>query len=373
MAGFGLRALKKVQEDENTKQSRIYSKHIVYGDNFYAALAYLKLVEIHGMESVKLISSRLISKDSIEGELKCSLSTLRSEEVANTLITMAPELEIFPVDSENVFYKDTKFHKFGGRAKPHELKEDEDFFANSAFHIKLMNLFTSQQLESLDETLEKNTLVKYIDSIQKNTPSDLVEVTNYKLKTGEAETIECEKLYWCESPKLFYKKVENKDSLADQVGAYCTALEHRIGLTVYMELKGELYEGEGNVFLPQSVTYELGHFIAEFKKYNPESNTQEFACMMFVDEDEVNEEDLAKKIKLMKRVIGRVFSDFEKIEYKERIQYDREVLINKTDDSLIDSKVNVEFIGPGAPLYKDEYKEFKHLGRGLISLKSLEA
>ena len=372
MAGFGLRALKKVQAEDTSKQSRIYSKHIVYGDNFYAALVYLKLAKAHGGEAVQLVSPCLISKDSIDGEWKCSLSTLRSEAAANTLITMNPELEIFPIETKNVFYKDTKFHKFGGRAKPHELKEDEAFFTDAAYNIKLDNLFTAEQLENLDETLEKNTLVKYIDSIEKCQPTDLVEVTNYKLKTGEAETLECEKLYWCESPKIFYKKVENTDELSDQIGAYCTNLEHRIGLTVHFELKGKLYDGEGNVFLPQSVTYELGHFISEFKKFDPETNSQEFACMMFVDEDEVNEEDLAKKIKLMKRVIGRVFSDFDKIEYKERIQYDREILINKTDDSLVDKKVNVVFIGPGAPLQKEEHKDFKYLSRGIISLKSLE-
>jgi hypothetical protein len=373
MAGFGLRALKKVQDDDSTQNKREYIPHLVFGDNFYAALTYLKLVAEYGEDKVKLVSENTITQDSITGAWDCSLNTLRSETAAQYLMTQKPQLEILPFGGSNVFYKDTKFHKFTGRAKPHELKEDESYYLNPFFQIKKEGLFTDEQWNSLDETLASATFEKYIDSIEITEPADLVEVTNFKIKTGELETLECEQLYWCESPKTFYAKVENKDEINDGVGAYSTALEHRIGLTVHFKVDKKVYDAKGTVFLPQSVTHEWGHFIADFKEFDELSSSQEFSCMLFVNEDEVNEEDLAKKIKLMKRVIERVFPEFGKGKYKERIQYDRSVLINKTQDDLYGplTAENIRFIGEGAPLKLENSSEYQYLARGILSFLNL--
>ncbi len=371
--GFGIRAFKKVQDDESLKEKREYISHLVYGDNFYAALTYLKLVQKHGSEKVMLVSNNLITQDSIIGSWNCSLNTLRSEVAAQSLMTQKPQLEILPFGGSNVFYKDTKFHKFGGRAKPHELKEDEAFFLEPFFQIKLEGLFTDEQWNSLDETLASNSKIKYISSVEITKPSDLVEVTNYKLKTGELETLDCENLYWCESPKSFYSKVSAKDELSDEVAAFASGLEHRIGLTVYFEVDKKVYADKGTVFLPQSVTHEWGHFIADFNEYDELTQSQSFSCMMFVNEDEVNEEDLAKKIKLMKRVIERVFPEFGKGKYNERIQYDREVLINNTKDETFPNFKNesVRFIGIGAPISAENSSEFTYLARGINSILNL--
>lgn len=373
MAGFGLRALKKVQDDDSSQNKREYIHHLVYGDNFYAALTYLKLIETYGADKVKLVSQNTITQDSITGSWDCSLNTLRSETAAQYLMTQKPQLEILPFGGSNVFYKDTKFHKFTGRAKPHELKEDEAFYLEPFYQIKKEGLFTDEQWNSLDETLASATFEKYIHSIEVTKPEDLVEVTNFKIRTGESETLECETLYWCESPKTFYAKVENKDEISDGVAAYSTALEHRIGLTVHFKVDKKVYDGKGTVFLPQSVTHEWGHFIADFSEFDELASSQEFSCMMFVNEDEVNEEDLAKKIKLMKRVIERVFSEFGKGKYKERIQYDRSILINKTQDELYKStkQENIKFVGEGAPLEMENSNEYFYLARGILSYLSL--
>ena len=375
MAGFGLRALKKVQDDDSSKNKREYIPHLVYGDNFYAALTYFKLKERYGIDKVRLVSQKVITRDSILSAWDCSLNTLRSEAAAQILMLKKPQLEILPFGGTNVFYKDTKFHKFGGRAKPHELKEDEAFYLEPFYQIKKESLFIKEDWNSLDEELTATTLEKYIDSIEITEPTDLVEVTNFKLKTGELETLECEKLYWCESPKNFYTKVENKDELSDAVGAYCTALEHRVGLTVHFKVDKKVYDAKGTVFLPQSVTHEWGHFIADFSEFDELEHSQEFSCMMFVNEDEVNEEDLAKKIKLMKRVIERVFSEFGKGKYEERIQYDRSVLINKAQDDLFKgAQEPITFVGEGSPLKEDladSEEEYRYLTRGILSFLSL--
>ena len=103
------------------------------------------------------------------------------------------------------------------------------------------------------------------------------------------------------------------------------------------------------------------------------SGKQEFSCLMYVDEDEVNEEGIAKKIKLMKRVIERVFSDFSKARYNEKIYYSQEMFINNTDDSLYESlkEESVTFIGQGAPIGSENSSEIKYIPRAVMSYLEL--
>ena len=370
MAGFGLRALRKVRDEDSQELTKQYISHLVCGNDFYAALTYLNLCEKYGEDKVLLVSETAITQDSIIGSWKCSLSTIRSSICAEYIKSQKPQLEITPFNGSNVFYKDTKFHKFGGRAKPHELKEDEAFYLEPFYQLNLQNLFTEDQWSTLNEVLAAKSLEKYIGKIEITEPKDLLEVTNFRVQIGENEVVNCEKLYWCQSPKSFFKKVENKNSLSDELAAYCSTLEHRIGLTVHFEIDKKVYQGKGTVFLPQSVTHEWGHFIADFQDYNEVTQMQDFTCMMFVDEDEVNEEDLAKKIKLMKRVIERVFPEFGKGKYKERIQYDREILVNLAQDELFPNykKENIKFIGEGAPIDMENSEQFMYLSRGIASV-----
>lgn len=373
MAGFGLRALKKVQEDESLKDQRHYIPYIVYGDNSFAILTYLKLLEAHGADKVKLISEGPVDQQSVISEWKCSVNSLRSGDVAEVLMHRKPQLEILPNNTQNMFYKDAKFHKFGGRAKPHELKEDEDYFVDSSFQLKQNGLFTDEQWNSLDETLSAGQLNKYISHIEICEPTDMIEKTNFKIHTGEHENFECEFLYWCQSPKAFYKKVENKESMSDDLGKYCSTLEHRTGLVIHFDVDKKIYDSKATIFLPQSATHEWGHFICDFNDFNEATGRQEFSCLMFVNEDEVNEEDLAKKIKLMKRVIERVFSDFSKSRYDEVIHYGQEIFINKCDDTLAKSikSLPVKFVGQGAPIETDNSENINYIPRAIISYLDL--
>lgn len=373
MAGFGLRALKKVQEDESQKDKRHYVEHIVYGENSFAVLTYLKLLSEHGPDKVKLICENPIDQQSIISEWKCQVNTLRSGNIAEILMHRKPQLEILPNNTQNMFYKDAKFHKFGGRAKPHEIQEDEDYFIESSFQLKQSGLFTDDQWNNLEETLSAGQLNKYISHIESTKPVDLVEEANFKIHTGEFENYECKNLYWCHSPKSFYKKVENKNELPDELGQYCSALEHRTALVVHFDTDKKIYENKATVFLPQSATHEWGHFIADFNDYDEATGRQEFSCLMFVNEDEVNEEELAKKIRLMKRVIERVFDDFSKSRYDERIHYNQEMFIKNCDDSLYTAikELPVKFVGQGAPIESPGEEDIKFIPRAILSYLNL--
>ncbi len=376
MSGFGLRAFKKLKEDTRKEDKRQYIPHIVCGDSDFAVLTYLKLMQKHGEDKVKLVCKDPIDKQDLINNWKCSLHYLRDEAVANKLIEINPRLEVISSQSNVVFYKDGKFHEMDGRAKPYEFMEDEDYFQSPYYFMKKEALFSTEDWNNLDEILRKAQINKYISSIDKIVNQDLVEKTNFRLSTGEHENLECEYLYWCESPKSFYKLFVDKNKLSDATAGYCSSLEEKVGLTVHFEVEKEIYDSHGTVLLPQSATHEWGYFILDFDKYDPEHEKQVFKSMMFIDLDEVNEEELAKKIKLMKRVMGRVFPDFEKVKYTEHIHYNESELIKNFKDDLYhqdnEEQEYLKFVGIGAPLKEDDSEKFQYESRAIISYHNLE-
>jgi len=126
MSGFGIRALKKKADLTEASNKRSFFKHVVYGENFEGILTFLKLNNQFPGE-VKLITQNPYFHTEIMQQIKCSLNPIRDEEVAKTIMGNHPELEVFKRNEDVLFYKDTKFHKFGARAKPHDLKDTENF------------------------------------------------------------------------------------------------------------------------------------------------------------------------------------------------------------------------------------------------------
>ena len=327
MSGFGIRAFKRLKEESLHKDdSRKFFTHIVVGNSTLAIARYLKLRKDHGEGQVALITDTMIDRDSLEHEWRCSMHMIRSEELVRKLQGKAPELELTPVKSETLFYKDTKFHPFGGRAKPMNLLEGEELFQNTYYKAQWRNLFSDQDWENLDEIL-KSQFHKFLDEIEIDGPKDLVEKTHYKLHTGEMECFECEKLHWFMSPKKFVNLINNKDNLPEEVKAYGAGVEEKPAVVVSFESKGQVYDSEGTVYLPQSMTHEWGHFIFDFDKYDPQANTQPFKVLILLHDDEVTSEELAKRIKLMKRVLARIMPDFSKFDYTEYIRYDEHMFI----------------------------------------------
>lgn len=377
MSGFGIRAFKKLKQESSKELTKAYYKHVVLGENIWAPLAYLKLVKLHGKENVKFISPNHYDKQSILNEVKCNILKLRDENSATILRDKNIHLEIFPKEHNSIFYKDSKFHDFDGRAKPMTLLEDEEYFSPKAFAMKLEGLFSDEEWNNLDETLTEAQDNKYVSKITVTQPTDLVEKTNFVLTTGELDEIHCEKLYYCHSPKSFYKLTSNKSDLNDDIAEYCNALQERVGLTIDFDVDREIHNTSQTVFLPQSQTHEWGHFIMDFNDYNPSTKTQNFKAMMFINVDEVNEEELAKKVRLLKRTIERIFPEFQKARVTEHIHFDQEFLIKSSDDYSSsynqNSDTNLIFQGIGAPTTADngDWNSLLYESRAICALNDL--
>ena len=307
-------------------------------------------------------------------EWDCTINSVRSEEVAKAFMNLTPRFEVFKTQSNVQFYKDTKFHKFTGRAKPHELGQGEDFFTEASYNIQLNAVFSAEEFESLDEVLNKNQIQRIISNILISEPGDLVEKENFVLETGESESFSCEKLYFCESPKKFLGLVSDKKRMSDEVYSFAAGISNDQGISVHFNCDREITKESGTIILPQSMTHEWGSFILDFKPFDPATGTQEFTGLTFIGEQDVQEEDLAKKIKLMRRVIARVLPELGKAKVEQSIRFSDEYRISGTKDSHFDDlqNQNIHFIGHGAAIKHEAAEKFQYLSRGIYSVLSAD-
>lgn len=369
MSGFGLRALKKKSSESENSGQRHFFKHLVYGENYEAVLTFLKLNETSPGE-VKLLTRNPFYKEEIWQQLNCTLNGIRSEAVANDLTGLNPRLEVFKAENEVRFYKDTKFQKFGGRAKPHEIKKAEKFFTKPYYQFQAEALFGGVDPENFDQLLKENQLNRIIEKIEVIEPNDLVEKVNFSLSSGENEIFDCENLYFCESPKTFYKMISNKNKLDDVIGEYTASLINHGAITVHFDCDRLIYDFTGTMLIPQSMTHEWGSFVIDFEAFNPETSKQAFKVLSFLSEDDLQEDDLVKKIKLLKRVVERVFPEFAQAKYNQSIRYSSEYAIEGVKDEYFAKlkDLPVKFIGIGAPIQSEHGKEFQYLPRTLKSI-----
>lgn len=370
MSGFGLRAFKALKQDSTTNEKRLYIQNLVVGNDFFAIKKLLKLQNSLGRESVRLLSERELSKEALLSQWKCTPKLLRNKEALSDIIGLFPRLEIIPEDSPCTFYKDTKFHEFGGRAKSFELKPLEEYFTRPSADYRLDLFFSDEEWNHLDDTLQETSFNKIIEKIEMTSPEDLVEKTNFIIYTGENERIECEKLYYFDSPKKLLKLIKNNEELPDSLHEFSSSIQERAGLVVHFSFPKKLHEKKETVFLPQSVTHEWGHFICDFEAYDEFSKKQEATVLMLIqDDDGGSEEELAKKIRLMKRVMERIYPEMSKMEYQEHIHYSDEMFLADIPDQVSNLGMeSLQILGVGAPL-DNKYGELSVLERGLLSFK----
>jgi hypothetical protein len=330
---FGLRAL-KVQREDATVLKKTYVDHLIIGDDGYAILTLLKLIHKYPDQSFALVTELPLRKEDIKDMWKYNLHFIRTLEGAELLKEHHPHLTIEASNTKTYFYKDTKFHEFGGRAKPMELKKGENFFVSPYFQFDYDQLMSADEWNNLDETLLKYQKNKIIEKIEMTEPSDLVEKTHFKMYFADNTEFHCENLYWGLSPKKFLSLVSNKDKLDEVVSEYAMKYEEQAGIVIHFHCNKVIYPEMCTLFLPQSVTHEEGHYIGEVM--SPHSGEQEANFLILLQEEEdLSEEALAKKIRHLKRVMERVLPEFSSTRYTERIRYSTNVLVSTLETTKL--------------------------------------
>lgn len=363
---FNLRAFKDLKKDHKNQNPRRHYRHLILGHDLKAVLQLIELKEKYPEDSIRLISSRLITKNTLIESYENGVSTLRDEETVSAIYKKYYDFKCHRQINEPLFYKDGKFHEFSGRAKPMELRDGEDTFKGLGYRYQISSLFKAENWEKLDEYLSQAQDVKVIDLIQKTNPQDLVEKDEWLLTTKDYNEVTAENLYVTMAPGKFLNLIHDKSSLSTELMDYLSSVNVLQGIQVCWELNKELYNEERTIFIPQSMTHEWGHFIVEFEAFNHATQTQKMHVMFLIHEEEPQAEDLASKIRLMKRVVDRVFSDFEKSIKKEFILYSEEMIQWGQKDNLSEQisfdYPTLKLLGEGGP----SSAQYMHLGRSLL-------
>jgi hypothetical protein len=118
------------------------------------------------------------------------------------------------------------------------------------------------------------------------------------------------------------------------------------------------------------MTHEWGHFLVEFETYNFQKKEQVCHALFLIHDEDPQTEDLGQKIKLLKRVLDRVFPDIEKHIKKEYIRFDEEMFISNVKDSAMEQVSfdypTLHFLGQASPM-STELSQEKFLSRVLLT------
>jgi len=368
---FGLlKHFKDRKKDQETQNQISFVKHLIIGQDLGPVLKLVELVKKYPTESIKLLTNRPINKQTLIENYQFGVSQLRSEKAVTEIYRKHFNAKLFPIAKPTLFYKDGKFHEFGGRAKSMDLQRGEDFFVQKGYRLELASFFEENDWNQLDEIINKHIDIRILEGIEKTTPQDLVEKTEWSISFKDYHIMNCENLYVSLSPKKVLNLLKNKEKFSADIIDLGSSVSSQTAISVTWVLNKEIYPDERTLFIPQSMTHEWGHFIFEFEAYNHQSKTQLCHGLFLINEEEPQSEDLAAKIKLMKRVFDRVFSDFEKHIQEEFIRFDEEMFISGIKDKSMEQisfdYPTLHFLGQSAPM-NSEFSDEKFLARVLLS------
>lgn len=368
---FGLLKHFKDTKSGNTQTTTTtHYRHVIIGQDLGAVLKLVELRRHSPDESVRLITTRPLNKQALLENYEFGVSHLRSPTAVENIYRKFHNAKILPQNKEASFYKEGKFHDFGGRAKSMDLAPGENFFINKGYKIELSSFFTEEEWENLDKTLNDHSEIRIFQGIEKTTPNDLVNKNEWLLTFKDFTKVSCENLYVAISPKKFLSFVQNKESLTPELIDVCTSVSIQSAISVTWKLDKEIFPEEKTLFIPQSMTHEWGHFVVEFESFNFQKKEQLCHVLFLIHEEEPQSEDLAGKIKLMKRVVDRVFPDIEKHIKKEYIRFDDEMFISDVKDSALEQLSfdypTLKFLGQASAMSSNLTNE-KFLSRVLLN------
>lgn len=377
---MGLGRLASLKKDDSKDIQTIYKKHLVFGRDLYSVDLYLHLVEKYGEENVAIFSREEISRESLKFE---GPSPLRTKACQHYLQKVYPDVTLSETDKTSLFFKEGSFREFGGRSKPEKLLWGEETYIEPRIDFNVEEFFPFLKEEnalSLNERLEKGQLNYIPGEIQKKDPTDLVEPVNFEIICTAGVNIACENLYMGTSPQQFLSLYKKKEELSDNFMELCEQTKTPASLFITFEFEKAIAENPETLFLPLSYTHEWGHFMGEFAP--TDANGKQVARFLnFLDTDHTNEEGISKKIRLLKRLLEKIFPEFKNISFTESIILTESSMCLNFDDSefqkILKEFKNLSFVGASAPLesFAQQEDNFEYssedlffLARGVASL-----
>jgi hypothetical protein len=216
------------------------------------------------------------------------------------------------------FYKDQSFHTFEGRMKPvFPLTVEELYFKEKREQLAEQVELWGQSLENSEEwqqVLARIQIKTEIASIVR--PKDVVgeesdSSTQWVVRAKNGVQYHCDELYFGREPSLFYRLTKDHCSLDSKLFNFWGKWKRKACLSVEFTSPVEIYKGRETLFIPQNMTIDNGHFIGEFFPFNETNQNQKFSFFTYLEESEETPDEISKKIRLLTRLLKRVFPVFQ--------------------------------------------------------------
>ncbi len=342
-----LKELKKVQDTSFEKE---YVRTLVYIQDLYDLIAYQGLREKLGSE-VRFISDVPLVK---EAQLVRGPTSFRGEAALKVLAGITKKEGLALRDAPALFYKDSDWKDFEGRAKSEKLLAAEEYFTRRGIDFDPTEFFPFLSEDTFWTSIEEQRLSEKVVNIKSQTPTDMISPVNWALECGSGKVLECEELIFGGSPQTFLDLIGNKKSLSDEFVEFCESTRSPCELIVKFDFSGVVHPGSETFFIPLSYTHEWGHFIGEFKGH-------EAQFLHFFEGSETSEEEVSKKLKLLKRNLEKIFPEFSTKYCGEFLVVRQESGCLNIDDSIYDKIQNkpahLKFVHRNAPLSEESLSD----------------
>lgn len=363
------------KKDEKTQNESLYFRHLVIGNDIFTIAKFFQLKKQYGDE-VALVCDLELKEETL---IPRGPTTLRGTQNIELFKSLYPEINITLQENEPKFFKEKEWRSFKGRMKPEKLIYQEEFFTQLGANINLNEVFEflndRSTFENLNETRYKASVKNLI---QKDAPYDLVQPIKYCAQLADGKEIGCENLYWGLGPDKFISHFQDPGMLSDKCIEYCENTQSPAMLVVAFKLSQAVEDIDSTMFIPLSYTHEWGHFIGEFLKRG-EEDWAEFIC--YVDPNQSSEQDLVKKIHMLKRNLDKIFENFSTFCESEQVLFVSNSPCLKIDDkdflNVKENSSGVSFVSYNAPLgdFLDDVSSFEYsdipvsfFSRGVTSL-----
>lgn len=279
-----------------------------------------------------------------------------------------------------VFYKEKTFHIFNKtRFRPYPLMRGEDFFTSPVFKINEDQFFSPDDIgnpEELNSTKKEDKVLDYFWNAEEK-----YWVINFTNGKG----IRSENIVFGNLPQKFIDKIKNKEAFPEKFFKLFQSDCLRYSLILKFALnKTDLIEKHKTFFVPQSLTYDWGHFIGE----RVSDNCLSFLMYLGEHETDLDQELISKKRKILKRSLSKIFNGIRVHDLDDNIIVCDETPHTDNHDDLYEELMqnpdlplrHIHFVGMNAPLLKTpvktifqdqeelpDLKNITHFARNLVS------
>ncbi|MCB9092585.1 MAG: hypothetical protein H6621_12930 [Halobacteriovoraceae bacterium] len=354
---FGILNLKNSQDQSGIHAGVkvLRKKAVVVGNNIGAMLTGLLYQKKYGETETILLTDKQISGPEYVAMFKHYLLFVRGKEQAESFRNLFPGVALEEFEEEPYFYKDQAFKPFDGRAKPHTLMPFESYFIERPYTFSVEELLESEGL-SVNDLKSSHFIVSQVSKEDNGL---------WRLVGSDGTVIETENLMWGDSRKKYYNVAKQmiKESGDEQCVPALLGFEQVPILQAYWVIDEVVREKSQTFFIPQSQTHDWGHFIVDFskpKKLSDGKSSQVVRILCLIGDDEVDEEFLGKKLRLIKRNLNRIFPDIGTKIINESVFYYDDFLCALRDEESLEDVVFEHpdfpmFIGPQASLSKKTF------------------